>query len=462
MSELRGMTIAPAPSWVADRFGVRVRAVPPAGEPTEPAQRTLDGLIRLALRRNPKRAQLLVSTVLGKHLPTDPRVVIEAGSQLGRAVADRLDDAPAGERVPAPVVLGFAETATSLGHLVADALDAPVYLHSTRRRTGVPVVAGFEEVHSHATGHLLCPDPAEPFVGLGEAPDPTPLVLVDDELSTGATAMALIRELHRLRPRTRYVLAGLVDLRGPADRDRLTALAAELGCRIDVVALARGTVELPRGLVDVVAAELGAAGSPSVAPAPAPAPAKVTRVAVPWPAGLPQGGRHGFTAAHRAVADEAVTAAAAALRAVLPTELPGSPHTVVVLGSEELMYVPLRLAQRLASDGEPGLRVLYQSTTRSPVHAVDRPGYPIRRSIPLPAFDPADEVPRYVHNAGAGWDAGPADERIAEADVVVLVVDAIDGAGRADQAAAAIAGATGAPVVLAVLQAERLERGATR
>ena len=53
-------------SWVVERFGVELR----------PADRAepLDALVGLALRRNPRRAHLLVSGVLGKHVPADPRV----------------------------------------------------------------------------------------------------------------------------------------------------------------------------------------------------------------------------------------------------------------------------------------------------------------------------------------------------------------------------------------------------
>ena len=47
-------------------------------------------LVGMALRRNPRRAHLLVSTVLGKHLPADPRLVYGAGRLLGALVADRL------------------------------------------------------------------------------------------------------------------------------------------------------------------------------------------------------------------------------------------------------------------------------------------------------------------------------------------------------------------------------------
>jgi hypothetical protein len=66
------------------------------------------------------------------------------------------------------VVLGYAETATALGHCVADALRAPFCLHSTRRAVpGSSRSEGFEEEHSHATSHLLLPEePAALLNGL--------------------------------------------------------------------------------------------------------------------------------------------------------------------------------------------------------------------------------------------------------------------------------------------------------
>ncbi|MER6941181.1 phosphoribosyltransferase domain-containing protein [Nocardioides sp. NPDC000441] len=128
-------------TWVAERLGVRLRTT------DAPSGMMLTDLVGLAVRRNPRRAQLLVSSVLGKHVPTDPRLVTDAGLRLGaKARAAVTGDA---------VVLGYAETATALGHLVADALGAP-YLHSTRRVVdGIESVADFYEEHSHATAHRL-------------------------------------------------------------------------------------------------------------------------------------------------------------------------------------------------------------------------------------------------------------------------------------------------------------------
>ncbi|KIX76645.1 hypothetical protein SF23_16130, partial [Streptomyces sp. MBRL 10] len=109
---------------------------------------------------------------------------------------------------------------------------------------GVTAAGGFEEAHSHATSHLLLPEDAGLLAGDG------PLVLVDDEFSTGNTVLNTIRDLHARHPRSHYVVVALVDMRSPADRDRLTDFAAELGARVDLIALASGTVSLPDGVLD--------------------------------------------------------------------------------------------------------------------------------------------------------------------------------------------------------------------
>lgn len=216
-------------SWVAERLGVRLEG-----------DDELTGLLGLALRRNPKRAHLLVSNVLGKHVPQAPSVVYGHGFALGRRVGELL-----GEEAAEAVVLGYAETATGLGHSVADGIGRAPYLHSTRRPVpGVVPAGGFEESHSHATSHLLLPEDPALLVGDG------PLVLVDDEFSTGNTVLNTIRDLHERYPRRRYVVVALVDMRSPADAGRLEAFAREIDARVDLVTAASGTVGLPEGVLE--------------------------------------------------------------------------------------------------------------------------------------------------------------------------------------------------------------------
>ncbi|MFC9581403.1 phosphoribosyltransferase [Streptomyces yangpuensis] len=405
-------------TWVADRLGVALHDSEGGPRPGPRLSPRLTDLLGLALRRNPKRAHLLVSQVLGKHVPQSPHTVYAAGYGLGTRVRALLGE----EASEAAVVLGYAETATGLGHCVADGLGPAPYLHSTRRPVpGVAAAGGFEEAHSHATSHLLLPEDPALLAGDG------PLVLVDDEFSTGNTVLNTIRDLHARHPRSRYVVVALVDMRSPADRERLTAFAAELGARVDLIALASGTVSLPDGvlakgqaLVEQQEAEgrapveqhEPAASPPAAAP---PATPEVVRVDLGWPRGLPDGGRHGFTPAHRQRLEAALPDLAARLTAALGTD----PGRVLVLGNEELMYAPLRLAKALEETGA-AREVRFSTTTRSPVLAVDDPGYAIRTRLVFPAHDtPADgpgdryayNVARPSHGSGSGF------------DTVVVVVD---------------------------------------
>jgi len=430
-----------APGSVVDRLGVVLRSAVrgAAGPGADPSV-----VLGLALRRNPRRAQLLVSRLLGKHVPTDPRLVRASGLLLGGLVADALAGRPArslpvdllhaairdepgtaitlgrtagaGTVAVDALVLGFAETATALGHCVAEALSAAGsgadYLHSTRRPVdGIDAAGGFAEEHSHATDHLLLPvDPALLRGG-------RPLVLVDDELSTGRTVLNTIAALHRVTPRDRYVVATLVDARPPGP-DLVDAVAA-LGPHLDVVSLCRAAVELPEDLLaraDGVRAGLPALhGSPGphdgldpLAPKPRLAhtesptrgqpDSRVVLAECGWPQGLPVGGRHGFLAAHHAALGSALPALARTL-AVRPGE------RTLVLGTEELMALPLRLAQALA---DAGCSVRFSTTTRSPAVVVDEPGYALRTGITFPAHDdPADGPgPRFAYNLGGpgSWD----------------------------------------------------------
>ncbi|CAM5571068.1 phosphoribosyltransferase [Streptomyces atroolivaceus] len=378
-------------NWVAGRLGIELVG---DGELRE--------LLGLALRRNPKRAHLLVSNVLGKHVPQRPSVVHGVGYELGERVRNLLGEAEAGRAV----VLGYAETATGLGHAVADGLGVAPYLHSTRRPVaGVAQAGGFEEAHSHATSHLLLPE--DPDL-LNAAADGSPLVLVDDEFSTGNTVLNTIRALHARYPRDRYVIVALVDMRSEADQGRLTEFAEEIGARVDLVVRARGTVRLPDGVLEKGrslvarhdAQDAGLAGDAAGEP-PAPSRPVPVRVALDWPAGVPDGGRHGFTPVHRAALEAALPAMGARIADAL-----GDARRVLVLGFEELMYAPLRLATALEESTTAEVR--YSTTTRSPVLAVDDPGYAIRSRLVFPAHDDPADGPgdRYAYNvAGAGFDA---------------------------------------------------------
>jgi adenine/guanine phosphoribosyltransferase-like PRPP-binding protein len=380
---------------VTESLGIRLRVTPGFAEAARFA-----GAVELGLRRNPKRAQLLVSRVLGKHVPVPVGEVLAAGAQLGASVRA----ACAGLT---PIVIGFAETATALGHQVAsvcgpEGTQAP-YLHTTRRPwpAGAQVLR-FSEEHSHAVDQSLA------VLHDADAGPGRPLVLVDDELTTGKTAVNAILALHERWPRETYVLASLIDCRAEDRRAEVAAAVRAIGARVLSVSLLHGSVELP-GDVLARAGEL-IESLPAPGPGRRRAGAAVTRIDVALPPGLTA------TAARRWRQDQQGAARAVMAQAAASLPVSGDRRTLV-LGDEELMYLPQLLAAALGPD------VHTSTITRTPAVACDVPGYPLRTVL---SFASTEDGRRPVHayNVGASTAAQPGNAP--GFDHVVLVTDAPD------------------------------------
>lgn len=163
-------------------------------------------LLGVGARRNPKRGFLLVSKVLGKHIPTRPKLARRAWKDLAKQIGDL--GLLRHERAH---FIGLAETATALGQGVWDEWcklnpnASSSYQHTTRYHLGKAPLLSFEEPHSHATSHLIQRMPG--------AEKAKVLVLIDDELSTGTTLQNLASAWAQLHPGSleRVVLVSLAD-----------------------------------------------------------------------------------------------------------------------------------------------------------------------------------------------------------------------------------------------------------
>jgi hypothetical protein len=124
-----------------------------------------------------------------------------------------------------------------------------------------------------------------------------------------------------------------------------------------------------------------------------------------WPDAVRLTARYGWDAADEAALEAACGSLAASLAPAI--EASGA-RRILVLGTEELMYAPLRLAASLADAvAAQGLSVRYQSTTRSPVAALDREGYAVRCALAFPPADPTPDEPErlsFVYNVRPGGD----------------------------------------------------------
>ena len=288
-----------------------------------------DSLFGFAERRNPKRAFLFVSRVLGRHIPVRPSVMLKSFADLAHKIPADL---------PGPVlVIGMAETAVGLGAGVHRAYSQTrpdaLYLVSTRHPTGTPLFARFEEEHSHASAHLLHlpTDPELQEMMLNARS----LVLVDDEASTGKTFINLYRALvdAGLTQLERVVTCVLTDWSAGA-------VSSTMGAVAEQVSLLQGSY---------LFAEDQSAPLPEM-------PEVGTVAAGDWPLVTANDwGRLGV----RSVAD------------TLAPDLQVSPgERVLVVGTSEFVWRPFLLAERLE---KAGADVHFSSTSRSPIalgHAI--------------------------------------------------------------------------------------------
>ena len=325
-------------------------------------------LFTFAVRRNPKRAFLFLSKVLGKHLPVEPRRMAAVHHRLAGLLPPDL---------PGPVLfIGMAETATALGQGVFEAWlsrhpeAAALFLHSTRYRTPDAEAVGFAEAHSHAPQQwLMVPHDAGFRAKLAAMRS---LVLVDDEISTGKTLVNLARACRRFAPLLERIhLVAITDFSAEAGLS-----AWQEACPLPV-----GRSALLYGDWQFTPAREGLSAEDGQSPGPAQAAAPVV-LADP---GL---GRLGVTAP--LTLDAACVDRWTRRLNRLPQDAP-----VLVLGTGEFMFPAFRLALELQE--RCAARILHHSTTRSPI----QPWGAIRDSFRF-ADNYNEGVANFLYNFRAG------------------------------------------------------------
>ena len=347
-------------------------------------------LFDMALRINKKRSFLFVSKVLGKHLAVCPQIPLltshllayrymEVRFQQKDDFANTISEAIQSKKVlnqtlqqslnnkihmEKPLtIIGFAETATALGHAFFETFTGNVrFIHTTRELLldQHPAIS-FEEEHSHASSHRVYAEPTY-FEG------PSEIVLVDDEMTTGKTNLNIIRQLHEAYPHlTTFTLVSILDWRNEEHERELQAFARKLGIIIHTVSLFKGAFttsiigELPkhessiRKKVDfaltkhsfdlVLKDYLTQQRSHSEE--------NTIHVANYYNGS----GRFSLSAQEQSTLYAQINGIANNLATLR------SPGKCLVLGTGEFMYIPMLIAAQMGED------VMYHATTRSPIFA---------------------------------------------------------------------------------------------
>ncbi|MGG3451184.1 phosphoribosyltransferase family protein [Domibacillus aminovorans] len=381
----------------------------------------VESLYEMAARINKKRSFLFVSKVLGKHIPLHPCIPFISSAllasiyyeeEMSQTLAEKeqlieaLKDGSK-ERVEAaysvakelsfalnePVVfIGFAETATALGHGVFDCFTNASYIHSTRERiVDQEVTLYFEEEHSHATDQL-CYAPKEMF------DHDKPICLVDDEITTGKTALNIISSIQKKYPRKEYTVLSLLDWRTKEDRQRLKDFEDMWGIQIKTYSLLSGAIQV-KGTPDVEeqvdadeqiplekindhSIHLRDISSPIAHYPYSSVDSHGTKNDTPYSALT---GRFGLSSKHR----QSIEDYCRQVGQYLKTKRVGK--KTLCLGTGEFMHLPMK-ASVYMGDG-----ISYHSTTRSPIFPLNNDGYPIKNRL---VFESPDDpgIVQYAYN----------------------------------------------------------------
>lgn len=145
----------------------------------------IDDLVKVAKRENNnKRNYLYVNPIQGKHVPVSPSAAVELFTYLARKLENRY----AGKRI---LVIGFAETATAIGSLIAyEANNVKYYMNTTREDVSGAEYLFFTESHSHATEQRLVKNHLQEVIKNVDC-----IIFAEDEVTTGNTIEKLINVL---------------------------------------------------------------------------------------------------------------------------------------------------------------------------------------------------------------------------------------------------------------------------
>ncbi|WP_312653142.1 phosphoribosyltransferase domain-containing protein [Aminipila sp.] len=147
-------------------------------------------IIAIAKRdNNNKRKFLLVDSLQGKHIPVSPEKTFE----LIKHLSDKVFSSYNTKNL---LVIGFAETATAIGALLASYAPFNVnYIHTTREIVEDSDYVFFSEEHSHATEQKLVKNLLDKYLS-----EDTLIIFAEDEVTTGKTIENIISILDRTYP----------------------------------------------------------------------------------------------------------------------------------------------------------------------------------------------------------------------------------------------------------------------
>ena len=355
-------------------------------------------LFTMSARENKKRDFLFVSKVIGKHMPMIPDTLKIIGAILARLwINERYDSYayPTTQLVNALIssdathptnnlhsilnttiklarktlFIGFAETATGLAQSIFENFSNASYIHTTREKiTCIEPALFFNEEHSHAVEHSLFPYKNDFFNDFDD------IVLIDDELTTGKSALNLINRL----PGKYFGIISILDWR---DANSYKMFKDEKNIDVRVCSLIKGDLKCSK-TKDIISDDIII---PPIYTKLIPSKDYVFKIAQGIEGYNKSTGRFGINSNDNCKIQEEIKLVAQVLSKERTT------GNCLCIGTGEFIYLPCSISALL------GESVYFHSTTRSPVHSRNIDAYGNKNKV---AFqDPEDSaVTNYLYN----------------------------------------------------------------
>lgn len=359
---------------------------------------TLEDIIVHHRSNNKKRDYLFVNRAQGKHIPVSPRRVF----RLVENLVDQIKTVKTGDDV---VVIGFAETATALGNLVAEELQyrgvKVTVVQTTREDVKGINLVNFEEEHSHATSQKLM------IKGDKEIPADSPVlnakhyIIVEDEITTGNTVINMVSKLREkiTFKYAKFTVASVCNWQSDNDIKRFN------DNKIEAVSLISGKIkdanmkmtdvdsELDKAIKPVVGGrkELGVVGKKYIRE-------DSTRL---YDTGISKDSIFQYERTeHQPYRGYENDVDAKIIDEIKKIGL-NKYGTVRVIGTEEFMYYPLKIAK--AIEDKLNCKVKFHATTRSPIDIIENGDVRgIVNGVKLNRPGQVDK--RYLYNIDGGQD----------------------------------------------------------
>lgn len=331
--------------------------------------------------KNEKRTYLLVNPLQAKHMPVCPSKALEMMKILGRKLNKKYVDVN--------LVIGFAETATAIGAVIASCISENCYyIHTTRENYEDVNFIDFLEEHSHASEQKLCME------NLAQMIDNTNIIiLAEDEISTGKTIINIVRQLKEKYPQIsskKIVAASILNRVSNENEEKLKKMGIE--CEY--------LVKLPDEDYEKIAKNFNVkeAGKISIKNT-----LKFKKIEIENSVfyDLRIGEKIG----------DYIKSWESRLNIFIKEfdNVLCSSNDILVVGTEECMFPAILLGEKLEKNYK-NIKVKSHSTTRSPIGVLNKDDYPIKYGIALESFYQENRK-TYIYN-------------IENYDVVIVVTDA--------------------------------------